>query len=141
LDQKIQFFSENITFRLPNKARIRSWLLSVIQSEKKKAWYINYIFCDDLYILELNKTYLDRDYFTDVISFSYSEEPGTVSGDIFISIDRVRENADKFGQSFDSEIRRIMVHGLLHLTGYRDRLKNEKKRITKKEDHYLSLFE
>jgi len=136
----IQFFSEEILFKLKRKSDHRYWLLSVIREEKQKAFYINYIFCRDDYLLELNKTYLAHSTLTDILTFSYDENAGTVSGDIFISIERVQENSVKFKQDFDTELRRVMVHGVLHLTGHSDKGKKEKNNMRELEDRYLAIF-
>jgi probable rRNA maturation factor len=138
INQKIQFFSEDISFRISGKLKLRAWLYDAIREEGKHPWYINFIFCSDAYLLELNKTYLARTTLTDVIAFSYSEEEGIVTGDIYISVDRVGENAEKFKQSTEKELYRVMIHGILHLIGYNDGSKKEKERMHKLEDKYLS---
>jgi probable rRNA maturation factor len=136
----IQFFTEGVSFTLKDRVSLRRWLNTVIRREGKSPWYINFIFCNDDYLLELNKTYLNHSTLTDILSFSYNDDPGTVSGDIFISLDRVRENAAEYQQEFDRELKRVMVHGILHLIGYSDKGKNEKEKMTEKEDFYLNLF-
>jgi probable rRNA maturation factor len=134
----IQFFSEGIPFTLKNRSAVRKWLNDVIRSEDKKPWYINFIFCRDDYLLELNKTYLNHSTLTDIITFPYNDNPETVSGDIYISIERVRENATKYRQEFNQELKRVMVHGVLHLIGYSDKRKKEKAQMTAKEDFHLN---
>jgi rRNA maturation RNase YbeY len=137
----IQFFREEIPFILKDKIHIRRWLDSVILEEKKKPWYINIILTNDEYLFELNKTYLQHETFTDILTFPYQEEDkNIISGDIFISINRVKENASIFKQDFEMELRRVMVHGVLHLIGYNDKGKKEKELMTKKEDYYLEKF-
>ena len=116
---------------------MRKWLKVVIREEKKKPWYLNFIFCSDEYLLELNKTYLRHETLTDILTFPYQDNPDTISGDIFISIDRVMENAAEFRQDFEKELQRVMVHGVLHLIGYSDHGKKKKKIMTEREDHYL----
>lgn len=135
---EIIFFTESIIFTLKNKNHLRSWLLKCALSEKKKIHSLNYIFCSDSYLRKLNKQFLDHDYFTDIITFPTSI-PGekSISGDIFISIDRVRDNAKTFGVRINEELHRVMVHGLLHLCGYGDKTESEKKLMRKKEDFYL----
>jgi probable rRNA maturation factor len=133
----IQFFSEGISFTLKNKTDIRKWLKVVIRQEKKTPWYINFIFCSDDYLLELNKTYLQHETLTDILTFPYQDDPDIISGDIFISIDRVKENADEFRQDFEKELQRVMVHGVLHLIGYSDHGKKKKIIMTEREDYYL----
>lgn len=140
MDRKIQFFSEEITFVPRNKGKIRSWLTAVIRAENKTPWYINFIFCSDEYLLELNKTFLKHDTLTDIITFPFAEGNESISGDIYISIPRVRENAEKFRQEFETELYRVMVHGILHLLGYKDKRKTDKVVMTKFENRYLELI-
>ena len=141
MSSPFQFFSEGISFTLKNKTGIRKWLNLVIREEKKKPWYINFIFCSDGYLLELNKTYLQHDTLTDILTFPYQDDTVTISGDIFISIERVKENAAKFRQDFENELRRVMVHGVLHLSGYSDHGKKNKEIMTGMEDQYLGKFQ
>lgn len=141
MNSPIQFFREDIPFILKDKTRIRRWLDVVIREEKKKPWYINIILTNDEYLFELNKTYLKHETFTDILTFSYQEEAeDVVSGDIFISINRVRENAEIFKQDFLIELHRVMVHGILHLIGYNDKRKKDKELMTQKEDYYIGKF-
>ena len=133
----IRFFSEDVTFRLKGKAKIRQWILGVILHEKKNAGIINFIFCTDDYLLHLNEAFLKHDTYTDIITFPETEDTAVVAGDIFISIPRVTENAEKFGQAFQQELYRVMVHGVLHLIGYKDTTKAERIQMTAKEDQYL----
>ena len=135
---KINFFNENIKFVLKNKIILRNWITSVIEEEKITAESINYIFCSDKYLLEINLKFLNRDTLTDVISFNYNEINEPIQGDIYISIERIKENSLILGQPFKNEIYRIMIHGLLHLIGYEDTEPEEKLLMTKKEDYYLS---
>ncbi len=119
---KINFFSENIPFTLSKKTLIRSWLLKCAKSEKQTISELNYIFCSDNYLKKINKQFLNHNYFTDVITFPTSTpNDKTISGDIFISIDRVRDNAKTYGVKINDELHRVMVHGLLHLCGYGDK--------------------
>lgn len=140
MNSKIQFFSEGTPFILKNKSVIRSWLIKSIEEEKKIPWYINFIFCTDSYLGELNKIWLHHSTLTDIITFPYSEQEDTVSGDIYISVERVEENAKKYGEPVDNELKRVMIHGLLHLMGYQDKTHAEKKEMREREDHYLSKF-
>ena len=137
---RVQFYSEGISFQLKEKPKIRKWLKGVILNEERKLGAISFIFCGDDFLLNLNKTYLKHQTYTDIITFPYVEQPKTVSGDIFISIKRVTENAIKFDQSFEQELSRVMVHGVLHLVGYNDKTKTEKLEMVAKEDHYLSVI-
>jgi rRNA maturation RNase YbeY len=136
----IQFFSEDIPFVLKNKTGCRRWLNNVIREEKKICGDINFIFCSDEYLLDLNKTYLRHHTLTDILTFPYADDPKTLSGDIFISIERVKDNAARFQQDFEKELKRVMVHGLLHLIGYYDHGKKEKETMTEREDHYLEKY-
>jgi len=115
---------------------IKNWMESVIRKENKEIGITNLIFCSDDYLIEVNKEFLKRDYLTDVISFDYTKED-KISGDILISVDRVRENAKENGVSFLEELKRVMVHGLLHLIGYDDNTKEKKAIMTAREDLYL----
>lgn len=136
----IHFFSENIRFELKNKRTIRKWIDASVRSENKSAGEINYIFCDDQYLADLNIQYLQHDTFTDIITFNNSETHGIIQGDVFISIDRVKENAKQYGASFVNELNRVMIHGILHLCGYRDNTDEEIREMRRKEDYYLSLL-
>jgi rRNA maturation RNase YbeY len=140
VNSKIQFFSEGTSFILKNKNTIRSWLLKAISEENKKPWYINFIFCNDDYLLELNQIYLDHNTLTDILTFPFAERPDIVSGDIFISIDRVEENAKSFGEPEDRELRRVIIHGVLHLIGYKDKTRIDREIMRGKENYYLSLL-
>ena len=117
---------------------LSNWLKQVVIQEKKIFGEIVCIFCDDKYLLEKNIKYLNHDYLTDVITFNYCEDR-TVSGDILISVERVRENAKSYNVSFFTEIKRVIVHGLLHLLGYDDKTNSSKKEMTEKEDFYFRL--
>lgn len=136
----IQFFSEGVSFQLKNEKEVQSWLLSLIENEGLTAGVINYILCDDDYLLELNQKFLDRNTLTDVIAFDYSEDEQEVSGDVFISIERIQENASNFKVSPDKELLRVVAHGMLHLCGYEDKDEAQKQEMTQKEDKYLSLL-
>jgi len=137
---EIQFFSENIDFKLKNKTILKNWLLKSICNEGKKAENINFIFCTDDYLFEINKIFLNRNTLTDVITFDYSEQEKVVSGEIYISYQRIKDNAEKYIQAIDNELHRVMIHGVLHLVGYDDNTKNHKEIMTQKEDYYLSLL-
>lgn len=133
----VSFASEQTDFSLHNESQIAEWLNNVSQSEGSSLMELTYIICSDEYLLEINKQYLAHDYYTDVITFDYSED-NQVSGDVFISIDRVRENAKTVGVTEEKELQRVMVHGLLHLLGYKDKTPVQKSEMTLKEDFYLS---
>ena|ERR1051326_2401192 len=134
----IQFFSQGISFSFRKKNVVSKFLLSVIKKEKKKAGNINFIFCSDKFLLTLNKKFLKHNTLTDIITFQYPSE--RLSAEIFISIPRVKENAKKFNVNFENELNRVMIHGVLHLCGYKDKNKKEKFQIREKENLYLKLF-
>jgi len=134
----IKFFSNN-SFRLANKDRISLWLLDVIKNEEKSLNEISYNFCSDSELLKVNKEFLNHDTLTDIITFDYSGLSG-ISGEVLISTQRVKENAQEFSQVFNVELRRVMVHGVLHLCGFKDKTDADKLIMTEKEDFYLSRF-
>jgi rRNA maturation RNase YbeY len=136
----IHFFTEDINYVIKQKRLLKEWLLSVIKNENYALQELNFILCSDDYLLNLNQQYLDHDTYTDVITFDNSEQPKTVTGDIFISIDRVKENATTVKVLVNEELHRVMVHGTLHLLGYKDKSKAAKGQMTSKEDHYLGLL-
>ncbi len=115
------------------------WLTKVIESESKVEGDITYIFCDDAYLLELNKKYLQHDTYTDIITFDYTEGD-IISGDIFISLERVEDNAQKFEVIFENELQRVMAHGVLHLMGYKDKSSEEAALMRSKEDEKIQMF-
>ena len=135
----IHFFSEDISFILKEKNKVRNWIRNTIRSEGKKLRELNLIFCSDTYLLEINKQYLDHDTFTDIVTFDNSESPELIIGDIFISIDRIRENAAKYKVAEKDELHRVIIHGTLHLIGYKDKTKSDKNLMTEKEDQHLAL--
>lgn len=134
----INFNYEN-DFSLDDEYSAAAWLSAIILSENKKEGEINYIFCDDDYLHKLNVEYLDHDTLTDVISFDYTMG-NEISGDCFISIERVEDNAKDFGVSFELELKRVMAHGLLHYCGYGDKKEGEKQIMTLKEDEKIAMF-
>ncbi len=136
----IQFFTEEVDFTPEHEPQLRDWIVNAISREGFDAGVINIIFCNDEYLSELNQRFLERDTLTDVIAFDYRENDRDVSGDIFISIDRTAENAMKYGQSFEEETRRVIIHGVLHLCGYSDKSPAEQSLMRSKEDYYLSLL-
>ena len=134
------FFSEKKPFSIPNKKKIRVLIKQLCLNEKKDLSFLNLIFCSDEYLLEINKKHLNHDYFTDVITFDFSEDNKNIEGDVYISVDRVADNAIKYKQEKDSELIRTIIHGTLHLFGYKDKTKKEKEIMTSKENKYLSLY-
>lgn len=138
----ISFNNEDIQFNLKNKTKLKSWIVATIEKKKRKAGDISFVFCSDAFLLEMNKEYLNHDTYTDIITFDYSKEDAKqpISGDIFISIDRVQENADQFSKTFEEELHRVIIHGVLHLLGYKDKTKIAKAEMTKQEDLCLKAF-
>jgi rRNA maturation RNase YbeY len=134
----IQFFEEDISYKLKNKALVRQWIKDTITAEGFKLKELTYVFCSDAYLLPLNQQYLDHDTLTDIITFDNSEVEGEILGDIFISIERVRENAVKFNITETDELHRVIIHGALHLLGYTDKSVVTKQKMTQKEDEYLA---
>lgn len=134
----VRYFNEDISFNFKQRLLNNRWLKFVAGSEMKRLGNINIIFCSDNYILDVNMKYLQHDYFTDIITFDYCEDD-VLSGDLFISIDSVKENSILYGVSFEDELNRVIVHGLLHLIGYDDHSDDQIKEMRFKEDYYLSL--
>lgn len=138
----IQFFSEDIDFLLKEKQKVREWIGQTIKEEGfKRVGELSFVFCSDAYLLEINKQYLDHDTFTDIVTFDSSETEDVISGDIFISVERTNENAEKFNVSTRDELHRVIIHGVLHLCGYYDKKKEDKAMMTEKENYYLSKRE
>jgi rRNA maturation RNase YbeY len=135
----IYFHNEDIKFRKPPAREFRSWLTKVAKAERRSIGSLNYIFCSDRFLSKLNTTYLGHDTLTDIITFENAHESNDIEGDIYISIERVKENALRYDVTFREELRRVMVHGLLHLVGYGDKTAKEKKLMRKKESAYISL--
>lgn len=137
----INFYTEGVDFPYTKrgiKTQLRQYIQTLVKTENKRVGEVNYIFCDDDYLLEINKQYLNHDYETDVITFDYSDFP-KVAGDVFISVDMVRRNAEKFAPSFEHEMYRVIFHGVLHLCGYKDKLPDEEQLMRAKENYYLEL--
>ncbi len=134
----IRFFKEEIHFRLQTQDPLRKWISSAVRHHKFQLNEISFIFCTDQYLLQLNKKFLNHHYFTDIITFDNSVEKKIISGDIYISYPRVKENAEFFKTSLTDELHRVMIHGVLHLLGYRDKDKKEKSLMKKREDEWLS---
>ena len=136
----ISFDSKLNGFVLPDPPLFKTWLKEVIKTEGKKTGNIYYAFLSDEQLLEINKNYLQHNFYTDIITFPLSNSNEIISGDIFISIDRVKENAVQNKVDFENELKRVMVHGVLHLLGYDDHSDEEKKIMRSKEDYYINLF-
>lgn len=134
----IHFHTET-NFKLKDSKKYATWLTTAIAKMEKEVGEINYIFCDDAYLLKINQDYLNHDTFTDIISFDYSEGK-KLSGDIFISIERVKENAENFKVSFEKELQRVLIHGVLHYAGFNDKTHKEKVDMREEENKYIDLF-
>jgi probable rRNA maturation factor len=135
----ITFQSQNTNFKLNQGSRIKAWIKKIIELEKRKAGNINFVFTTDEDLLKVNIQYLKHNTYTDIITFDYSEDK-KISGDIMLSIERVGENAEKLKIDFDEEIKRVMIHGILHLCGYKDKTKTDSELMRKKENWALKKF-
>jgi rRNA maturation RNase YbeY len=136
---KIFFFLEEVSFDLKQKRKIREWIKKSADNEDFMIGSLNYIFTSDNILIQLNKEYLQHFTLTDIITFDLSEKEGELSGDIYISIDRAKENAREYKVSLKNEVGRLMIHGVLHLMGYKDKTPEEKEQMRAKEEFYLSL--
>ncbi|WP_158825709.1 rRNA maturation RNase YbeY [Mucilaginibacter lacusdianchii] len=134
----INFFTEDINYRLKDKLKLKSWIKDTIKAEGYLLDELNYILCSDAYLLQINQQYLNHDTFTDIVTFDNSEKEKRITGDIFISVERTQENAVKFNVSPETELHRVIIHGVLHLLGYLDKKPADKKLMTEKEDFYLT---
>ncbi len=135
----INFFSEETTFKLDQPSFYENWLQEVLFQHSKSTGELNYIFSSDEYLLRVNQKHLNHDYYTDIVTFDHSDHEDVIEADIYISIDRVRDNAFAHEVSFQNELSRVMVHGLLHLFGFSDENDLEKKVMREKEDACISL--
>jgi probable rRNA maturation factor len=135
----IRFFAEDVQFKIPHPRKTTNWIKETIQKEKKEQGNVNFIFCSDEYLHSINIQYLNHTTYTDIVTFDSSETKGLIEGDIFISVERIQENASKFNTSFDEELHRVIIHGVLHLIGYSDKGSTKKAQMKRKEDTYLSL--
>lgn len=135
----ISFFTESVTYNLPQKLKVKKWIKATIEKEGCRLQELNFIFCSDEYLLGINQQYLNHDTYTDIITFDNSDEEKLIVSDIFISIERVKENAKTFKTTEFDEVCRIMIHGTLHLLGYKDKGKAAKTLMTQKENEYLSF--
>ena len=137
----IVFFNEDIDFKFQGKNKFKAWLKKVADKEGFNINNLNYIFCSDEYLHKINLAYLDHDTYTDIITFDNSEEESTIEGDIFVSIERVRENSQTLNTIFEEEVKRVIVHGLLHLCGYNDHTPEDKAEMRRLETEYILLFQ
>ena len=137
-EEAIQFHAEEIDFELPNSDAIIHWVKATIAAEGYQLNRLNFIFCNDTYLHQINLTFLDHDTLTDIITFPYHHKGEAIESDLYISIDRIRENAAKFEVSFLTELKRVIIHGVLHLCGYGDKTKQEKQIMRARENFYLT---
>jgi len=136
----IQFNSHRTRFKLTNPKKTSTWIEKVVKAEKSEIGSLSYVFCSDTYLLRINQQYLNHDTLTDIITFDYAGKGSkSIEGEIYISVERVRENAKKLKVDFDTELHRVIVHGVLHLVGYKDKGVKEKGEMRKREDKYLKL--
>ncbi len=135
----IYFSTENIDFELEDASRVKKWITAVVDAQGKRVGNLNYLFCDDAYLIGVNQTYLNHDTYTDIITFDYVEG-NVVSGDILISVERVRENAHLFNTSFEQELHRVIIHGVLHLLGQADKSDEDAAEMRRKEESALDLW-
>ncbi len=139
----ISFFKENTTFDIKQKNKIKSWLKNVASGYGFSAGDLNYVFCDDEYLLQMNRQYLGHDYYTDIITFDSREDACSkrLDGDIFISVDTVRANGEEYGEGFEREIMRVIAHGLLHLIGFDDHTASQQKKMREAENTALAQWD
>ncbi|MBR3745240.1 MAG: rRNA maturation RNase YbeY [Bacteroidales bacterium] len=139
----ISFFKENTTFDIKQKNKIKSWLKNVASGYGFSAGDLNYVFCDDEYLLQMNRQYLGHDYYTDIITFDSREDACSkrLDGDIFISVDTVRANGEEYGEGFEREIMRVIAHGLLHLMGFDDHTASQQKKMREAENTALAQWD
>ena len=136
----VHFFSEDVPFELPEKLRRKRWLKKLADTSGFRIKELNYIFCSDEYLYQMNVDYLNHDTYTDIITFDNSEKTGELEGDIFVSVDRVRENAISLKVEEGTELTRVLAHGLLHLMGYKDKNKEEASLMRSKEEEAIELY-
>lgn len=136
----INFYNEDVDFKLKNKLILKRWIKQVIDGYGFKTGELSYIFCSDDKILEVNRQFLQHDYYTDVITFDYDED-GVVSGDMFISVDTVRTNAEQYAPSFEREMQRVVIHGVLHLCGLKDKQPDDEKKMRAAEEKALAILD
>ncbi|MES2796615.1 MAG: rRNA maturation RNase YbeY [Bacteroidota bacterium] len=136
----ISFFVEEVPFTLKDKLKLKTWIKHVCLLYNKKPGDLNYIFCNDDYLLEINKTYLNHDFYTDIITFDQSESEDMIEGEIYISVDRVKENAENNNIDFPQELKRVIIHGILHLIGFKDKTEQDSKKMRLLENQMLEII-
>ncbi len=141
MDQSINYFAYDIDFTLPHSSHITDWITYVVEQYHRDIFAINYVFCSDDYLLQLNQKYLSHHYLTDILTFPYEDEENKLLADIYISIDRVKENAATYEEDWLDELHRVMIHGVLHLLGYEDHTMSEQQKMRSLEEHALEMRE
>lgn len=136
----VSFHNADVTFKLAAKAALKKFITSSFEREAKKKLSISYVFCSDEYLLGINQNFLQHDYYTDIITFPLSETDKKVEAEIYISIDRIRDNATKLKVSFEQELYRVIFHGVLHLVGYKDKSKEQKETMRRKEEEWIAGY-
>lgn len=136
----VYFHLSKNNFRFDERKKLKRFIAFLVKKEKKELVFLNYIFCDDRFLLKINREYLNHDFYTDIISFDLSDSSANILGEIYISIDRVRENAKNFNNTFKEELHRVLFHGILHLCDYKDKTPKEIGLMRKKENLYLNLY-
>jgi rRNA maturation RNase YbeY len=137
--ESIHFFSEQTEFKLRNKTKLRHWIRTVVRQHNKKISNLNYIFTSDAYLLEINQKYLTHNTYTDIVTFDQSSNQNRLEADIYISTDRVIANSVQLTTPFEDELHRVIIHGVLHLLGYKDKTPSDKEEMRKRENHFLAL--
>jgi probable rRNA maturation factor len=137
----ISFFEEEISFKLKDKRKLKTWITEICQEYNKKVGNINYIFCDDEYLLKINNDYLKHDYYTDIVTFDQSEKKDAVDGELYISLDRVADNAKTLAITFEKELHRVIIHGILHLLGHGDKTDKDEAKMRQIENKFLKKLE
>ena len=133
-------FNYNTKLSLVNRTGLKAFIKTIIKLENKKAKSLNFVFCSDKYLLQINKAFLKHNYFTDIITFDLSDSKKEITGEIYISVDRVKDNARIYNTSIKKEVHRVIFHGILHLCGYGDKTKAQKQAMTNRENHYLAKY-
>ena len=139
MPNNIHFYSQDISFDIKQKRKIKKWLTELILYYNKSLGEISIVFCNNEYILQTNKQFLSHDYYTDIITFNYNEN-NNISGDLIISVDMVKENSEKFNESFERELLRVIAHGVLHLLGLKDKTKHDIKQMRQAEENALEML-
>lgn len=138
--KRVLFFFEDVRLSLTGRSALKKFILDIFRAEKKELDSLNYIFCSDKELLKINREFLHHDFYTDIITFDLSEQKSAIQGEIYVSVDRIRENAKNLKVSFKSELHRVVFHGALHLCGYKDKTKKEISLMRQKERFYLEKY-